>query len=44
MEPTLSKTLSGVIAAVATPIEENGAPDLKRAVSLARFLLENGCG
>jgi 4-hydroxy-tetrahydrodipicolinate synthase len=39
----LSKTLSGVIAAVATPIEENGAPDLKRAVSLARYLLDNGC-
>jgi 4-hydroxy-tetrahydrodipicolinate synthase len=40
---SLSKTLSGVIAAVATPIEENGAPDLKRAVKLARFLLDNGC-
>ena len=43
MEPTLSKTLSGVIAAVATPIDENGAPDFKRAVSLARYLLDNGC-
>jgi 4-hydroxy-tetrahydrodipicolinate synthase len=39
----LSKALSGVIAAVATPIDENGAPDLKRAVSLARYLLDNGC-
>jgi 4-hydroxy-tetrahydrodipicolinate synthase len=39
----LSKTLSGVIAAVATPIGDDGAPDLKRAVSLARFLLDNGC-
>ena len=39
----LSKTLSGVIAAVATPIEEHGAPDLKRAVKLARYLLDNGC-
>jgi 4-hydroxy-tetrahydrodipicolinate synthase len=39
----LSKALSGVIAAIATPIEENGAPDLKRAVSLARYLLDNGC-
>ena len=39
----MSKTLSGVIAAVATPIDENGAPDLKRAVDLARFLLDNGC-
>jgi 4-hydroxy-tetrahydrodipicolinate synthase len=35
--------LSGVIAAVATPIEESGAPDLARATKLARFLLENGC-
>jgi len=39
----LSKTLSGVIAAVATPIDESGAPDLKRAVNLARHLLDNGC-
>ena len=35
--------LSGVIAAVATPIDESGAPDLKRAVNLARYLLDNGC-
>jgi 4-hydroxy-tetrahydrodipicolinate synthase len=39
----LSKPLSGVIAAVATPIDESGAPDLKRAVNLARYLLDNGC-
>jgi 4-hydroxy-tetrahydrodipicolinate synthase len=39
----LSKTLSGVIAAIATPIGEAGAPDLKRAVKLARYLLDNGC-
>jgi 4-hydroxy-tetrahydrodipicolinate synthase len=39
----LRKTLSGVIAAIATPIDESGAPDLKRAVKLARFLLDNGC-
>ena len=32
----LSQTLSGVIAAVATPIAEDGAPDLKSAVKLAR--------
>jgi 4-hydroxy-tetrahydrodipicolinate synthase len=38
-----AKTLSGVIAAVATPIDESGAPDLKRAVNLARYLLDNGC-
>ena len=39
----LNKTLSGVIAAVATPITDDGAPDLKRAIKLARFLLDNGC-
>jgi 4-hydroxy-tetrahydrodipicolinate synthase len=39
----LSKTLSGVVAAIATPIDESGAPDLKRAVKLARYLLDNGC-
>lgn len=39
----MTKTLSGVIAAVATPVDESGAPDLTRAVNLARYLLENGC-
>ena len=39
----MTKTLSGVIAAIATPIDENGAPDLKRAINLARYLLDNGC-
>jgi len=39
----VSKTLSGVIAAVATPVAEDGAPDFRRAVKLARFLLDNGC-
>ena len=39
----MSKTLSGVIAAVATPIDASGAPDLKRATNLARYLLDNGC-
>jgi 4-hydroxy-tetrahydrodipicolinate synthase len=39
----VSKTLSGVIAAIATPIEENGAPDCRRATELARYLLDNGC-
>jgi 4-hydroxy-tetrahydrodipicolinate synthase len=37
------KTLSGVIAAVATPIDESGAPDLKRATDLAKHLLGHGC-
>ncbi|MFA6265728.1 MAG: dihydrodipicolinate synthase family protein [Pseudolabrys sp.] len=35
--------LSGVIAAVATPIDENAAPDIARATKLARYLLDNGC-
>jgi 4-hydroxy-tetrahydrodipicolinate synthase len=39
----MTKTMSGVIAAIATPIEESGAPDLPRAMKLARFLLDNGC-
>ena len=39
----MSATLSGVIAAVATPIADDGAPDLKRAIKLANFLLDNGC-
>jgi 4-hydroxy-tetrahydrodipicolinate synthase len=43
MGKTMTKTLTGVIAAVATPIAEDGTPDLKRAVKLARYLLDNGC-
>ena len=39
----MSKPLSGVIAAIATPVDETGAPDLKRAIILARYLLDNGC-
>lgn len=39
----MSQPLSGVIAAVATPIAESGAPDLKRAINLARYLLDSGC-
>src|SRR2546421_11867591 len=35
--------LSGVIAAVATAVDENGAPDAARSVKLARFLLDTGC-
>ena len=37
------KKLSGVIAAISTPIREDGAPDLDRATKLARFMLDNGC-
>ena len=39
----MRETLSGVLAAVATPVGEDGAPDLRRAVNLARYLLDNGC-
>jgi 4-hydroxy-tetrahydrodipicolinate synthase len=35
--------LRGVIAAIATPIDDVGAPDTARAVRLARHLLDNGC-
>src|SRR5215475_10909297 len=35
--------LTGVIAAVATAVDESGAPDAARSVKLARFLLDTGC-
>src|SRR5574340_1006306 len=35
--------LSGVIAAIATPVTVDGAPDLDRALALARHLLDHGC-
>jgi 4-hydroxy-tetrahydrodipicolinate synthase len=35
--------LRGVIAAVATPVTEDGSPDIDRALKLARYLLDNGC-
>jgi 4-hydroxy-tetrahydrodipicolinate synthase len=37
------KTLRGVIAAIATAIDESGEPDTARSTALARFLLDNGC-
>src|SRR2546423_14486204 len=37
------KKLKGVIAAVATAVDEPGAPDAARSVKLARFLLDTGC-
>jgi 4-hydroxy-tetrahydrodipicolinate synthase len=36
-------TLRGVIAAVATAIDDKGVPDRDGALKLARHLLENGC-
>jgi len=35
--------LSGVIAAIATAVDESGEPDVARSTALARFLLDNGC-
>lgn len=40
MSPT---KLKGVIAAVATPVNEDGSPDIARATKLARYLIDNGC-
>src|SRR6201999_1009360 len=34
---------TGVIAAVATAVDETGAPDAARSTKLARFLLDTGC-
>jgi len=36
-------SLHGVIAAIATAIDETGEPDCPRSIALARFLLDNGC-
>lgn len=38
-----ASALRGVIAAIATPIDDTGAPDRGRALTLARHLLDNGC-
>ena len=38
-----SSKLHGVIAAIATAIDDEGEPDCARATALARFLLDNGC-
>jgi 4-hydroxy-tetrahydrodipicolinate synthase len=35
--------LRGVIAAIATAVDERGAPDCARATKLARYLLDHGC-
>jgi 4-hydroxy-tetrahydrodipicolinate synthase len=35
--------LRGVIAAIATAVDETGEPDTARSTALARFLLANGC-
>jgi 4-hydroxy-tetrahydrodipicolinate synthase len=40
---TTVKPLHGVIAAVATAIDDKREPDSARSIALARFLLDNGC-
>src|SRR5438552_9757505 len=39
----MTSKLQGVIAAIATAIDDKGEPDCARATALARFLLDNGC-
>src|SRR6266851_8488271 len=39
----MSDKLQGVIAAVATAVDDKGEPDSARSTALARFLLDNGC-
>jgi 4-hydroxy-tetrahydrodipicolinate synthase len=39
----MSGKLQGVIAAIATAVDEQGEPDCSRSTALARFLLANGC-
>jgi 4-hydroxy-tetrahydrodipicolinate synthase len=38
-----AKPLHGVIAAIATAVDDRGAPDAARSVALARYLLDHGC-
>ena len=40
---TTSSKLQGVIAAIATAVDERGEPDCARSVALAHFLLAHGC-
>jgi 4-hydroxy-tetrahydrodipicolinate synthase len=40
---TETKTLHGVIAAIATAVDAKGEPDCARSTALAGFLLANGC-
>src|SRR3981189_1658287 len=39
----MTSKLQGVIAAVATAVDDQGEPDGPRSTPLARFLLANGC-
>lgn len=39
----MTDNLKGVIAAIATAVDEQGEPDCARSTALARYLLANGC-
>jgi 4-hydroxy-tetrahydrodipicolinate synthase len=39
----MTDKLHGVIAAIATAIDDHGEPDCARSTALANFLLDNGC-
>jgi 4-hydroxy-tetrahydrodipicolinate synthase len=39
----MTDNLKGVIAAIATAVDEQGEPDCGRSTALARYLLANGC-
>src|SRR6266478_5237594 len=43
MGEAMKAKLAGVIAAIATPVGEDGSPDTARATKLARYLVDNGC-
>jgi 4-hydroxy-tetrahydrodipicolinate synthase len=43
MSTAQTKAMHGVIAAVATAIDDKGEPDCPRSTALARFLLGTGC-
>ncbi|QKR99932.1 dihydrodipicolinate synthase family protein [Sphingomonas sp. CL5.1] len=37
------RSLRGVIAAISTPVDERGEPDIERLLAHARYLLDHGC-
>jgi 4-hydroxy-tetrahydrodipicolinate synthase len=39
----MTDKLQGVIAAIATAVDDKGEPDCARSTGMARFLLDNGC-
>jgi len=39
----MTKALHGVIAAIATAVDDKGEPDSARSTALARYLLDGGC-